>query len=64
MLRADGSCSLADDLELVQEALFADIDPQRAAEARARMLLQSEASAYAEQGPGPLAPDDLRDMHP
>ena len=45
VLRGDGSCSLADDLELVQEALFADIDPQRAAEAHARMLLQSEASA-------------------
>ena len=45
VLRGDGSCSLADDLELVREALFADIDPERAAEAHARMLLQSEASA-------------------
>jgi pimeloyl-ACP methyl ester carboxylesterase len=42
--REDGSLSLVDDTELVRQALFADLDPDRAAQAHDQLVLQSASS--------------------
>jgi pimeloyl-ACP methyl ester carboxylesterase len=41
--RGDGSIALTDDVQRVRQALFADLDPERAAQVHARMQLQSAA---------------------
>jgi pimeloyl-ACP methyl ester carboxylesterase len=48
--RGDGSFAVSEDIEAVRQALFADLDPERAADAHARMVLQSAASALAPSG--------------
>jgi pimeloyl-ACP methyl ester carboxylesterase len=48
--RGDGSFAVSEDVEAVRQALFADLDPVRAADAHARMVLQSAASAVAPSG--------------
>jgi pimeloyl-ACP methyl ester carboxylesterase len=45
--RGDGSLAVSEDVEAVRQALFADLDPDLAADAHARMVLQSAASAIA-----------------
>jgi len=42
--REDGSFAIADDVELVRQALFADLDADRAAQAHEQFVLQSAAS--------------------
>ena len=55
--RGDGSFAVSDDVEVVRQALFADLDPDRAADAHARMVLQSAASCLAPSGASsPLHP--------
>jgi pimeloyl-ACP methyl ester carboxylesterase len=48
--RGDGSLAVSEDAEAVRQALLADLDPDRAADAHARMVLQSAASAFAPSG--------------
>lgn len=48
--RGDGSVAVSEDVEAVRQALFADLDPNRAADAHARMVLQSAASSFAPSG--------------
>jgi pimeloyl-ACP methyl ester carboxylesterase len=43
----DGSFAVSKDVEAVRQALFADLGPDRPADAHARMVLQSAASSFA-----------------
>jgi pimeloyl-ACP methyl ester carboxylesterase len=51
--RGDGSLAVGEDVETVRQALFADLDPDPAADAHARMVLQSAASSVAPSGAPP-----------
>ncbi|MBA3261232.1 MAG: alpha/beta hydrolase [Thermoleophilaceae bacterium] len=48
--RGNGSLAVTDDVQELRQALFADLDPDRAAQAHEQMVLQSAASFLAPSG--------------